>query len=207
MHRELQIRERKQGSEGWTGPEQDLPIPGRARKGPEGRCEGPRPPPGAASGRGGPGWAEDPLEYPGSAETQWRPRPPFWIVPPPCLPAPRQDLLPERVEDNGTGRPPARLRPRRQPDTGYRGHARRGEPRDEQMAADGAQGQSLPKHCERVWRQQRERRREAAFTSGSKLASASLLPGRQGARAGSRKQVSSHARARTLRDWLCRTPT
>lgn len=46
---------------------------------------------------------------------------------------------------------------------------RRGAAPGRRMAADGAPGRGLPKHCERVWRRRQGRRREPAFTSGSRL--------------------------------------
>lgn len=66
----------------------------------------------------------------------------FGSSPRPCLPAPHRALFSERDENNGTERPPTRRRGQRRPGTRYRGPARRNEPREEQMAADGAQGQA-----------------------------------------------------------------
>ena len=57
---------------------------------------------------------------------------------------------------------------------GYQELARHNGRRETQMEADGAEGQSLPEQGKDVWRRQQRRRRESAFTSGSRF---SLHPG------------------------------
>lgn len=176
-------------------PGQDPSRPRPSDKGPEGRCEGPRPPPGAASGRRGLGWAQDPLEHPGNEETQWRPRPPFWIVPPLSSQLPYRDRLSERDEDNGTERPPTSRRPQRRPGPGYQGPARRDEPREEQMAADGSQGRAYLSTASVYGGSNRDGggKRPSLPVPGSP--GASRLPGRRGACAGCRKRASRCARS------------
>lgn len=102
-------------------------------------------------------------------------------------PGPERRALPGRDEDNGVGCPTTRRQP--DPDPGERDQrrGRRDAARGGRMAADGARGRALPKHCERVWRRQPERRREPAFTSGSRRGLAAFPAARAQARdAGSR---------------------
>lgn len=136
------------------------PAAGRGR-GLEG--SGAAPAAAASGGKGAPGGPRD-------TGTQWRPRPPSWIAAP-CLPVPRRAALAGTGggENSGAGCPTARPRPHLRPGQGYRGRVRRGAAPGRRMAADGAPGRGLPKHCERVWRRRQGRRREPAFTSGSRL--------------------------------------
>lgn len=119
---------------------------------------------------------------------------------PPDLPAPHQDLLSERVENNGTGRPPTRRRPRRRPGTRYQGPARRGEPREEQMAADGAQGQAYLSTASVYGGSNRD--------GGGKppsLPVPGLPPSRPPGRMREVREAGLSLRA--LRGWLCRMPS
>lgn len=100
---------------------------------------------------------------------------------------PARRVLPGRDEDNGVGCPVTRRQPDPGPGERDQRRGQRDAVRGGRMAADGARGRALPKHCERVWRRQPGRRREPAFTSGSRRGLAAFPAARAQARdAGSR---------------------
>lgn len=124
----------------------------------------------------GPRVIEGPTEGARSKENTMAPGPPSWIRPPlaSLSPFPPKFLHLEKDASDGTN-DPIRLE---QSDHGlYKGYQelmRQNGRRERQMEADGAEGQSLPEQGKDVWRRQQRRRRESAFTSGSRF---SLHPG------------------------------
>ena len=117
----------------------------------------------------GPRVIKGPTEGARSKENTMAPGPPSWIGPPylPYLPAKFLHL--EKDASDATNDP---IRLQQQDHGLYKGYqelVRQDGRRETQMEADGAEGQSLPEQGKDVWRRQQRRRRESAFTSGSRF--------------------------------------
>ena len=96
----------------------------------------------------------------------------------PYLPCPPPELLRalKRDASNANNDPSRPQGPDHSLWKGYQESTRQNGRRETQMEADDKEGQSLPEQGERIWRRQQRRRRESAFTSGSRLPSYQGLP-------------------------------